>query len=183
MLGLRWCTAGRGPVLSSLHQEVHSPPVRTVERKAAVGCGMPPHDADIGPKALQVHNRVGRHLCRPQVLPRHLHICEGLLLGRQTASVIVVEEDRSRHGEDFCLWLSRDGALITTLITCLFQSSPFTGLESHGLPSGIFATIGKSLHGTISATLVLHPASWCTLTVWSLAGLTQIGWRCGSDVT
>lgn len=41
---------------------------------------MPPHNANIGAKALQVHHSIRRHLSCAQVLPGHLHICEGLLL-------------------------------------------------------------------------------------------------------
>ena len=52
-------------MLSSLHKEVHSLSIGAIQGKAPVGCGMPPHNAHIGAKALQVYHRVRGHLCRP----------------------------------------------------------------------------------------------------------------------
>ena len=67
-------------MLPGLHQEVHHAAVAAVQREAAVAGRVPPHDAHVRADALQVHERLRRDLLPGQVLPRHLHVHEGLLL-------------------------------------------------------------------------------------------------------
>lgn len=71
-------------MLAGLDEEVDGFAVGAVQSEAAVGGGVAAHDAHIGANALQEHDRLRRDLRAPQILPRHLHIRERLLLHPQT---------------------------------------------------------------------------------------------------